>query len=574
MAKEWHRFNPVNLQSPVLSLCADEKGVWAGGLGGVARYSKSEGWKPLISGLPLRSVAALANVSNYLIAGGAGGVARSYDGGKTWEQVSVQGGSEAITSMALSPQFSQDETALAATLDNGILRSSDQGRSWVSSNFGLLSQEVMSVVWGEKDTVIAATVRGLYRSPNAGRAWRVCPGTESLSFAALARLPDGSILAAQERGGLYRSADNGSSWTPYGDLPGDIRTGMVVSLSGGEAVLGSIEHGIMRSTDGGATWTRVADTTALSLAVSGDTVYAGTDSGVLLSEDKGATWTELPTPPLHDLRRLLVIEGRPLVAGINSPAVRLEEDGSWSVLEATPQPTTAFAPGIDHSLWASSPDGLFRSLDSGDTWQPVVQGNAGSVTLLTFLHDGRGWAGGADGTRLLRTADGGDTWETIQAPWGVLSLVALQAMPGALVAMSGFVMAGTFDTRQQSVAVWRSGDGGETWDKVGEGYTSWPAVGLHPKPAVMSIGNMLAVQQPGGRWQESNVGETGIRRVVGEGKVLLAFATNGIWRSENSGATWDRDDEGLDMDQVMDIAVESGTVYVLLSGGEVWSRPL
>ncbi len=205
MTSAWTRFPPITPPTPVLAVLAGSGGLWAAGLGGVARYDDERGWDPPVAGLPLRSVSALAAGAGVLLAGGDGGIARSDDGGHSWSRCAVPSGTGAIAAISLSPNVAQDSTALAATLDGGILRSTDTGRTWQRSGFGLPSQEVLAIAWGAGETVVAATAAGLARSPNAGRAWRHCSGTEGTAFTALTALPDGSMLAASDTGQLLRS---------------------------------------------------------------------------------------------------------------------------------------------------------------------------------------------------------------------------------------------------------------------------------------------------------------------------------------------------------------------------------
>jgi hypothetical protein len=192
MTSDWNHYPPIELPSPGLAVLAEPGGVWVGGLAGIAWYSATTGWAPLTSGLSLRSVTALAGGAGLLLAGGAGGIARSRDRGSSWSPCTFPGDTGTVTAIALSPNWPEDGTALAATLDNGILRSTDAGQSWQTAGFGLRSREVVALAWGRDETVVAATSAGLHRSPNAGRAWRVCAGTEETAFVALAMLPDGT----------------------------------------------------------------------------------------------------------------------------------------------------------------------------------------------------------------------------------------------------------------------------------------------------------------------------------------------------------------------------------------------
>jgi photosystem II stability/assembly factor-like uncharacterized protein len=575
MTSDWYRHPPIELPTPVLAVLCGPDGLWAGGFGGLARYADPDGWTLLTSGLPLRSATALAFGDGCLLTGGAGGIARSPDRGRTWQPSAVPAGTGTVTAIALARTFPEDGTALAATLDNGVLRSTDAGRSWHPSSFGLQSREVLAVAWGAGESAAAATASGLYRSSNGGRAWRLCAQTEGTAFTALAALPDGIMLAAPEVGPLLRSADNLTTWLPVGGLPGDIRALALLALQDGRLLLGSENRGILLTTIGGAAggWSSVSDGPALSLSADEARVYAGTSRGVLVSDDGGATWAELPPAPLHDLRRLLVVDGALLVAGTNSPPVVSGPDGGWRPLTNVPLPSTGLFAAPDGALLVASPDGLYRSGDKGASWEPVVAGGDGGVTLMTFLADGAGWAGLVTDGALLKTGDGGRSWRRLPAPFGVLPLVALQALPPSAHQRTASLVAATYDERQRAVCLWRSDDGGERWTRGADSSTPWPVVATCASPPVVTIGNTVTVQQPDGTWAQSTVGETSVRRVVGDGKTLVALTVDGIWRSDDFGASWTLDDGGLPADEVMDVELEAGRLYVLLAGGRLWSRP-
>ena len=576
MTNDWHRYPPIELPTPVLVLLCGPDGLWAGGFGGVARYVELDGWTPLTSGLPLRSVTALAFGDGCLLAGGAGGIARSLDRGRTWQPSAVPGGTGTVTAFALSRTFAEDGTALAATLENGVLRSSDAGRSWQTSSFGLQSREVLAVAWGVGDGAVAATASGLYRSPHGGRAWRPCAQPEGTAFTALAALPDGAILAAPESGRLLRSSSDLATWSQVGRLPDDIGTSSLLALPGGRLLLGSENHGILLSSDEGAAdrWSPVSDMRAMSLTGDEARAFAGTSRGVLASEDGGATWEDLPPSPLHDLGRLLVLDGLVLVAGTNSPPVIGGPDGRWTPLTSAPLPSTGLFAAPDGAIFAASPVGLFRSADQGASWQLVVPGTDGRVTQMTFLAGGSGWAGLTGDGAMLKTKDCGRTWERLAAPFGVLPLVALQELPPSSRQQMGLLVAATYDERQRAVCLWRSDDGGERWKRGADSYTPWPVVATCASPPVVSVGSTVTIQRPDGTWTHSTVGETGVRRVAGDGQTVVALTGEGVWRSDDFGETWTREDEGLPEDQVVDVEVDAGRLYILLAGGHLWSRPL
>jgi photosystem II stability/assembly factor-like uncharacterized protein len=568
----WRPYPPIQEPTPVLAILARPGSIWAGGPGGLARYRDGEGWAPPLAGLPLRAVTALAAGEGSLLAAGDVGIAWSRDDGRTWRLSLAPDATGTVTALALSPAFVQDDTALAGTLDNGVLRSTDGGRTWQTSRFGLPDSEVLAFVWGTGESVIAATSSGLFQSPNAGRAWRAISATSGRAFTALAARPRGEVLAAPEIGPPLRSAGNLADWTPVAGLPDDVRISALLPLEAG-ILLGAAEHGLLRADEDCANWKTVSGACVLCFAADATTIFAGTTAGMIVSHDGGETWSNLPSPPLNDLRQIMIAGGHPLLVGTNSAPVR-EVAGEWIALADTPIPLTGFFVAPEAGLFASAPDGLFRSSDRGASWQLVAAGNGGAVTQMTFAPGGRGWAGiTADGA-LLRTADGGRTWERLASPFGVLPLIALQAMPGLAENQQTALIAATYDPRQHAVAIWRSDDGGEHWTRGGDSFTSWPVVATWATPPLIAIGNVLTSRQKGGEWRQTTVGETGIRRVVSDGTAVIAQAADGLWRSDDQCTTWRHDDVELPIDELLDIALDDHYLFALLSGGRVWRRLL
>ncbi len=577
----WRHLPPVTVEFPVTALACSSGGLWAGGAGGVAWLPEDSIWQARVSGLALTAIGALAYAGGWLFAGGAEGIARSRDGGQSWHLADAPGARGPVAAFAVSPHFAEDTTILAATIGNGVRRSDDAGKTWEPASFGLHDREVTALAWGPGELLVAGTANGIYRSANGGRAWRAAAGSDSLAIACLAFLADGVAVAVTEEGVLLRGADGGVRWTSHGELPEGIVATAILPLRNDVLLLATASHGMLLSLDGGTVWAEVADGEMLALARCSETLYAGTTAGLLRSQDGGATWAMVPSPPVHDLRRLVVVGDSVLLAGRFSGVVRYDPTRGWTQ-EPAPAPLTALEVTPNGMLWAAGAAGLEHSTDGGQSWILALEANdqresessEGYFSHLTFGSGGSGWAGSADGSRLLHTRDGGSSWDMCEAPFGVLPLAALQVAQGR-DERHPVLMAATYDPRLQMAQLWRTLDDGLSWERGVQVRTEWPIVATCHAPPLLALGTVLLVERTDGTWVQTGIRQDcHVRRVSGDDRVLLSLTTAGIFRSADGGQTWTGEDTGLPIDQIMDIAVAGGAVYVLLAGGMVWSRPL
>jgi photosystem II stability/assembly factor-like uncharacterized protein len=242
--------------------------------------------------------------------------------------------------------------------------------------------------------------------------------------------------------------------------------------------IGAASGGVWKSTDGGTTFKSVFDKQSVqsigSVAIdpsNHDTIWVGTGEawtrnsvsvgdGVYKSVDGGDTWVNVGLKDSERIAKILV-----------DP-----RDGNT---------VYACAPG---KLWSDSADrGLYKTSDGGKTWTLVLKGKnlstgCSSISLdpkdsnviYAALWDFRrkGWtfrSGGesanvASGSGLFRSADGGRSWNEVtdtankgfpKKPFG---RIAVAVAPSASNIVYAFV-------ESTDSALYRSDDGGKTWDK-------------------------------------------------------------------------------------------------------------
>lgn len=545
---------PVEAATPVLAVATDADQLWVGGVGGIAQIGQ-DGTESLLDPGPLTSVAALFVAEGTVFAGGAEGVARWH--GQSWQRADVRSGGSPVVAFARC-----GTTLLAATLGDGVLRSDDGGYTWTPANFGLAGTEVSALVTGPNGMVLAGTDAGICLSDNAGRAWRPCPCTET-AIAALARCPDGTVVAATEDGGTLHSADGAHAWAHGGPAPRDAAA-MLCTVGG--LLLGTTGRGLWRSVDQGQTWQQVDAAvlgTVYALAATPNRIYAGTDHGLAVSQDTAATWRPLPSPPTHDLDRLLLLRERPLVVGSRSGCYMLTTASRWEPLPATPLPITTAAVTPEQTLLVSSPSGLWRWTDCD--WAQALTDDVGHIGQMTFRRDGIGWATPArHGHHLLRTDDGGLTWNVLPAPFGVHAPVALQAFDDT-------VLAATFDPRRGVARLWSSGDG-TGWRQESYADTGWPVVATLQQPAAVSLGGVVFRRDGPRGWARWHRFDGGIRTIAWDGCCLIALTVDGLWTG-TAGEGVRPLELGAAPEWVLDVCATESSLIALHPRGKVTCVP-
>lgn len=365
----------------------------------------------------------------------------------------------------------------------------------------------------------------------------------------LADLPGGSVAGLVDAGahvfaatpaGIRRSADGGQTWSIAG-LSTPVPFASVVATSPDRSVVyGGSRDGVYRSTDGGATWAHVlGGGNVLGLAVpSRDVVFAGTEvDGILRSDDGGRTWAGA-NPGLLDLTILALglsprfEHDRLAFAATASGVYRTRNGGrSWRAVDLGSEDVAvqalALSPAVDGLLLAGTEErGILRSTDGGDTWQTVEALHDQGVSALSFAADGTLAAATEAGVAV--SADGGATWRALGADLGaVLSLAWLG---------DGSVLAGLADG-----GVARSTDRGATWRVTGADLRARLVVSLTSIGSTLCAGDLQAgvivSRDAGATWQQVDVAPVHALASTPSGS-LFAASANGLLRSQDAGATW------------------------------------
>ena len=304
--------------------------------------------------------------------------------------------------------------------------------------------------------VYAGSARGVYKSTDAGRRWRVMDsGLIDPYVADLAidqRNPDvlyagTANYATGTSSGVFKSMDAGRTWRPMltTDNDNDVDA-LAVHPRNSRVVYAGTDQGVYKSTDAGASWRKVK-TARRVFTIALDpkqpaTVYAGSGGGVFKSTDAGRSWRK---------------RNNGLFPQTGSPTLQDLVEGYVAAMVVDPRDP--------RTLYLGCENGVFKSTDGARTWREVNSGvrarngiyrHVSSLAIdpndTQTLYAGTAWSG------LVKTTNGGRHWNAVRLPIGLpdgATVLALALEP----TNSKTVYVGM----SSGANAFKSMDGGRTW---------------------------------------------------------------------------------------------------------------
>jgi photosystem II stability/assembly factor-like uncharacterized protein len=342
------------------------------------------------------------------------GLYSSSDDGQTWNLNNELVSLTSSTTRIITVQ-TLDDIIMAWTSD-GTFLSKDKGLTWEKTNFegGYFSLS------RQQDKLVAGTIDYAYISSNGGITWEKIPGLPAMTCYA----SNTSSQYSGTRYGVYRSIDEGASWTPanigmmnfrvqaitisnknafvtngnqlfvsndQGASWADLHAGVpynkyLLSLiaSGPNLIAGTWSDGIYISGDNGLTWSLSTTLSgAIVFANMGNDLYAGNNSGVYVSHDHGASWNFFNA--FSNASAMSALGNSLFVANFNG-VVRFTNGQSTSILNGLPTggEVVGFAKSNDH-IFCATGAGVYSSIDNGDTWTTANNGIEKSLSVSAFI---------------------------------------------------------------------------------------------------------------------------------------------------------------------------------------------
>lgn len=237
-----------------------------------------------------------------VVVGDRGHILFSDDQGKTWSQARVP-----TRQLLTAVFFIDDKRGWAVGHDAQILASSDGGATW-SKQFEDLAREapLLDVSFVDAQHGFAVGAYGaLLETTDGGQHWQDVAerldNPDQLHLNGIAAIKDSGLFIVGEQGSMFRSGDNGATWSrvegPYeGSLFGVLGTAQAHTL-----LAYGLRGNLYRSSDFGDSWQQIALTASrgplqfglASAALLEDVsiVLVGNGGSVLRSRDDGVTFS-------------------------------------------------------------------------------------------------------------------------------------------------------------------------------------------------------------------------------------------------------------------------------------------
>jgi photosystem II stability/assembly factor-like uncharacterized protein len=303
-----------------------------------------------------------------------------------------------------------------ATGSKGVLKSQDNGVTFTTSNkisekknIEGVNVNILVVDPVESNTLYVGSSDGVFKSTNAAETWSHILAGMRIGDIAVDPSQNNVIYAAgisSTNGRIIKSTDGGNSWKDIYVEPtkNNPALSLAISRANTKIILAGLNNGeVLRSLDEGVTWQIVRDLanpiTEMEY-IDNTSAYALTlNNGLYVTYDQGSNWS-------------------PLVASIT---VAPTTDDQYRYTQATTRlySDVAFDQKLKGVIFLATDQGLIRTVDNGVNWSIIslpVTDQSLAISSVAINPTNSNNILIAVGTTILKTNNGGLTWETKKLP--------------------------------------------------------------------------------------------------------------------------------------------------------------
>jgi len=346
---------------------------------------------------------------------------------------------------------------------------------------------------------------------------------------------------------------------------------------------GTAGGGVWKSSDGGATFNPIFDDHVQSIGVvkldpkdPDKTIWVGTGEtwtrnsvsvgdGLFKSTDGGNNWKEIPG---------------------------FEKSERIASIAINPNNTDIVYVGVLGALWSDSEyRGVYKTTDGGKTWNKIlyVSPSTGAADVIMdpkdpnilyasmweFRRSGWGFNSGGLNSALYKSIDGGQSWDKIHNgfPSGQLGRIAV-----ALAPSDSNILYSVLETEDATKnGLWKSTNAGQSWEHLNSDFGLvvrpfyFSRITVDPKdPDVVVKGGLSGSLSRDGGKTFKNLGNMhsdihDVTFAVNNSDIMYSGTDGGVYRSWNGGTTFEIV-ENLPLSQFYHISVDDAEPYNVYGG--------
>jgi uncharacterized repeat protein (TIGR01451 family) len=343
----------------------------------------------------------------------------------------------------------------------------------------------------------------------------VTGGTTSFDF------PTANPIAVPPFGGTYKSTDHSGTWSLVGSPSSGLTNLNILTLAvdpTNSAIVyaGTAGSGLFKSTNGGQAWTRLSGLpvgNVESLAVDPKTptmLYVGSAAkGVFKSTDGGTTWTAINT-------------GLAPAGTVTFPQIM----------------ALVVDPNNDLIVYAGDIEGLFKTVDGGANWTSLSTGFppgfGTNVQAIAIDPASNVYVGTVQG--MFKSTNGGASFTAINN--GLVVPGTTTTLDIRSIAIDSIAPLNVYVITFNGVGVFKSADGGNSWNAVNSGLTDDRTRAIVADPTV-------------------------------SGTLYVGTIRTGVFETTNGGASWMTANNAISNFFVTALAVDKTTPANVYAGSQV-----
>jgi hypothetical protein len=426
-------------------------------------------------------------------------------------------------------QLGSAGTNLFSLSSSDIYISLNDGSAWSScqNNLPAGTYSGMGIIGTDIYVLINST--GLYKSTNFGSSWtQVTFGSPAITGMSTLYSSNGALFMGDGYTGNYLSTDGGSTWTAYGGIMGAINS--FIETNGDFIASGSVPGTPWKNYGGfGASSANynIVETRVQEMLAFQNSIFASATSGNFETPDAGNNYSYSSVIPYY-VKNKAYGQNSIYVISSNNDMTGVSFDGglTWTHKPFTLSGNIKAIAGKGDTLYVATSNGLYTSLDTGNTWTLNAFAFGGDQDLYSVvISNGKIFANNT--TNIYFSSDWGATW-TLKNTGIPPSFSKVE-----LFAASNYLFVTVY--------------GGGGIYKYNFSTNAWAASSSGFNP----IGNTVSQI-----WSATNG--------------LCIGSSNGFYFSTSGGQSWTALNSGLTNTYIMDVVSDASNIYAGMYAGGVW----